>query len=148
MLATKDPKVAEQAKSLMPIGFATLPLYIVHEFAISFLQSSKRAIRATVVSITTNVIPIPLFALIIYYLISKTSLKWIFMTYVFNDITTTLMSIGMSIYPIYLLVKAKPGEDIPPEKSCGKPETNEPQQSMSYDSLQEGLNATNHSSVI
>ena len=134
---TKDPKVAEQAKQLMPIGFATLPLYNVHALVISFLQSAKRPIRATIVSIITNIIPIPLFSVIIYYCISQTSLKWMFMTYVFNDISSTLMSVGLSIYPFYLLIKKKDGEEFPPERSqFGKAEDDLPKPSISYDSLQ------------
>ena len=131
---TNDPIVKEQAKILTPFEFATLPVYNVHAIVISFLQSAKRPTRASIISLLTNIVPIPLAGSIIYYCISKTSLKWMFSTYIFNDVIAAIISLVGAIYPFRLLMKIKDGVPFPEEgKKIEKLEV--PPNSSSYESL-------------
>ena len=112
---TKDEEVLHQAKELLPFGFMSLPLYSIHSLVISFLQAAKRPIRATFVSFLTTIVPMPIISTAIFFATNQSNLKWMFGTYIVDDISTSILSIVCSIYPFYMLSKVKDGDDFPEE---------------------------------
>ena len=112
---TNDSKVINLGSNLLPLGFYTLPLYCIHSIIISFLQSTKRPTRATIISVLTTLVPMPTISTIIYFSTHAQNIKWIFSTYIWDDISTSLISIALAFYPFYLMLKAKDGDTIPEE---------------------------------
>lgn len=115
--------------------FATNPLYLIHEQVISYLQAVKRPTRATIVSVLTMVIPIPVTSTIIYYT-KKNDLQWMFNTYLFEDAGTALISLTGLSTVLFRMWRLKDGEDFSDEgDSDDGHQTYTPVPSTSMDTL-------------
>ena len=125
-LFVNDQDVLDAAVELIPYNFATLPVYVVHTVLISYLQATKRSTRATVFSLLTTLVPLPVYAPIVYTLFPN-SLDWIYSSYIFSDVVGFLVTVFGSITTLRKMNKLKDGEEFPPEKKCccSKPDTNE-----------------------
>ena len=57
----------------------------------------------------------PIISTVVFYTTRKRSLEWIYTTYIFDDVSTALISIIGSIYIFHLLCKTNDGDEFPEE---------------------------------
>ena len=79
------------AGEILPVCFYTIMLCSMKFIMISFLQATQRNFLASVTSISTELLPLPIFACIFHYTGNKDSPKRIFYSYVCNDIFSFLV---------------------------------------------------------
>lgn len=116
---SKEEKVLKFAKDVLWLGFVSLPLYPIHSIFISWLQAVKRPTRATVLSVLTTLLPMPIICST-YYFTHPNSLRWSFAAYITNDISTTLVSIVGVAAPLFKMMRMNDGEDFSDEKNTEK----------------------------
>ena len=109
---SKETQFLYWAKELFPIGYCTLFLWPVSSISISYLESSNYPGRASMLSIFTTFIPLPLCSTLIFFF-GKTDLRLMFMSYIGDDVLKTIISLIICI-PAFITIKnAKDGFDIP-----------------------------------
>ena len=119
-LFSKEKDVLFIAKKFMWIAFLSLPIYPVHAIVISFLQAIKRPTRATVLSLITTLVPMPIFSAIFYFT-HPDSLAWIFGAYIATDISTSLITlVGMSSI-FFRMMKLNNGDEFSDEEEIQSP---------------------------
>lgn len=115
-LFSKDPQVLELSRDCIWLGFVSLPLYTVHAIVISYLQAVKRPTRATILSIITTLVPLPIASCVCYFT-HPNSLRWIFAAYIINDILTTIVTLVGMASPLFRMMRLNDGESFTDEEN-------------------------------
>ncbi|EAY01707.1 hypothetical protein TVAG_316950 [Trichomonas vaginalis G3] len=115
-LFTKDKDVLNFLPNTIWRIWATLPLYLIHEQVISYLQAVDRPHRATIVSVLTMAIPIPTISTIIYYT-KKDDIHWMFNTYLFEDVGTSLIALSGAATTLWQMWRLKDGKTFQGEET-------------------------------
>ena len=111
-LWNKDERFLYWAKELFPIGFLTLPLWPISSLSISFLEAGNYPGRASFLSVVTTFIPLPVISTIIYFFGSKDP-RLQFSSYIWNDITKSIISVSIVLKPFITFKKAQDYLPIP-----------------------------------
>lgn len=128
---TKDEQILGVFKNYLWLAFLSIPLYPIPPLVISFFQAIKRPTPATIISLLTTLIPMPVFSAIFYYT-HPSSLRWIYSTYIAADILSGLIAI-IGILPIFIkLSKLNDGDKFDDEE---KADENQQQSVKSIESI-------------
>ncbi|KAK8885061.1 hypothetical protein M9Y10_044190 [Tritrichomonas musculus] len=103
---SKDPDFLYWAKKLVPVTYYSAPFFSMQYIAPTVLQSMKRVLPSTLLSILTLLLPIPVFSSILYFT-NKNSPKRILFTYTLNDAYSCVVSIFFLIKPMKLLCNSE-----------------------------------------
>ena len=88
---SSDPDFIYWSGKILPICFYTIILPSLKYIFISYLQSIQRSALAIVISIITELIPLPCFSAILHYTGPKNDPVRIFYAYILNDILSTII---------------------------------------------------------
>jgi len=92
------------ARKIIPNNFYTLSLCPMRAIATALLQAMKEPGKASMLSIVTMLIPIPIFSTIFYYTKKDDPLR-IFRVFIISDIFSFIVSIFVAVKPLHNLVK-------------------------------------------
>lgn len=101
-----DPEFLYWAKKIVPVTYYSAPFFSMQYIAPTVLQSMKRVLPSTLLSILTLLLPIPVFSTILYFT-NKNSPKRILYTYTLNDSYSFVVSIFFLIKPMKLLCNSE-----------------------------------------
>ena len=111
-LWSKDESFLYWAKELFPIGYCTLCLWPFSSISISFLEASNFPGRASLLSVVTTFVPLPLASVLLYYLGPRDP-RVMFTAYICDDVGKLFISLIIILQPLIMIKKAKEGCDIP-----------------------------------
>jgi hypothetical protein len=78
---------------------------------VSFLQATKKATLAIVLTFLTQFLPVPMFSSILYYTDSSKNVDWLMLMYPLNDIFSFIVCAFFMAFAVISLSKA-----VPPRK--------------------------------
>lgn len=101
-----DPEFLKWAKKLVPITYYSSPFFSMQYIAPTVLQSMKRVLSSTMLSILTLLLPIPVFSSILYFT-DRNDPGRILYTYTLNDAYSFLVSVLFLVKPMKLLCNSE-----------------------------------------
>ncbi|EAY14582.1 MatE family protein [Trichomonas vaginalis G3] len=100
------------AEKLFPFGYYTFALWPISSICLSYLESLELPGRATMLSIVTSFLPLPLASSAIYFFSKKNDLQLMFSAYIFAGFFQVLFSIPFIWKPCKIVHKTKDGNPL------------------------------------
>ncbi|KAH0790347.1 MatE family protein [Histomonas meleagridis] len=110
-LWSKDPQFLYWAKQMIPKTFYLAP-FIAYQYCVpALLQSLQKIVASTVLSITTQLLPLPVFSTVLYFT-NKHDPARILYSYALGDAFAFILCTAFLIKPLRVLLKAKKDEEL------------------------------------